>query len=53
MWFMSQIQEIRMNILDRMGIPSTTIGAGKTINFSDHDGQAFYVHLHHSQHRIL
>lgn len=36
-------QEIRMNILDRMGIPSTTIGAGKTVNFIDNDGQAFYV----------
>ena len=32
-----------MNILDRMGIPSTTIGTEKTVNFIENDGRAFYV----------
>ena len=36
-------QEIGISLVDRMGRPSTTIGSGKTVNFIDNDGQAFYV----------
>lgn len=36
-------KEISINISSRMGIPSTTIASGKTVNFIDNDGQAFYV----------
>ena len=36
-------QEIGINMFNRMGIPSTTIDMGKTVNFIDNDGQAFYV----------
>ena len=36
-------REIRLNILDRMGIPSTTIGTEKTVKFIENDGGAFYI----------
>ena len=36
-------KEISINIVSRMGIPSTSIGSGKTVNFIDNDGLAFYV----------
>ena len=38
-----ETNEISINISSRMGIPSTTIASGKTVNFIDNDGQAFYV----------
>lgn len=38
-----ETKEISINISSRMGIPSTTISSGKTVNFIDNDGQAFYV----------
>lgn len=36
-------KEICINIFGRMGIPSTTLSSGETVNIIDNDGYAFYV----------
>lgn len=37
------VNEISPNLSSRMGIPSTTLTSGESVNFIDNDGQAFYV----------